>query len=141
MLPEEADNMSAPAMASIAPVSKGAVLTGRTLSALAALFMVMDAVMHMVKPVQVVDAFNHLGYGLNTAIPLGATALACVALYLLPRTSFFGALLLTAYLGGAVASHVRVGDPGFDTCFPAIIATLLWAGLFLRDVRYRTLIP
>jgi len=114
--------------------------TGRILSALGALFMVMDAVMHMLKPVQVVDAFHHLGFGLNTAIPLAVTVLVCVALYVVPRTQFFGALLLTGYLGGAVATHLRVGDPVFDTCFPVIIAALLWGGLFLRDVRYRTLI-
>lgn len=114
--------------------------TGRILTALGALFMVMDAAMHMLKPGPVVDAFAHLGYPLGTAIPLGAAVLVCVAIYLVPRTSFFGALLLTGYLGGAVASHLRVGDPLFDMCFPAIIATLLWAGLFARDVRYRTLL-
>ena len=114
--------------------------TGRVLSALGALFMVMDAVMHILKPAAVVDAFAHLGYPLNTAIPLGVTVLICVAIYLAPRTSFFGALLLTGYLGGAVASHLRVADPVFEMGFPAIIAALLWAGLFLRDVRFRTLL-
>jgi len=106
---------------------------------LGALFMLLDAVMHMAKPAQVVATFDHLGYGLNTAIPLGVTVLICVALYVAPRTAFFGALLLTGYLGGAVASHVRLGDPVFEMCFPGIIAVMLWAGLFLRDVRYRTL--
>ena len=114
--------------------------TGRILTTLGALFMVMDAVMHMLKPSQVVDAFAHLGYPLSTAIPLGATVLICGAIYLIPRTAFFGALLLTGYLGGAVASHVRVGDPVFNMCFPAIIAALLWGGLVLRDARYRALI-
>jgi hypothetical protein len=114
--------------------------TGRILTAIGALFMVMDAVMHMMKPAPVVEAFNHLGYGLNTAVPLGVTVLICVALYAVPRTSFFGALLLTGYLGGAVASHVRVGDPVFDMCFPAIIAALLWAGLCLRDARLRAVL-
>ena len=102
--------------------------------------MVMDAVMHLLKPAPVVEAFAHLGFPLSTAVPLAGTVLICVAIYVTPRTSFFGALLLTGYLGGAVASHVRVGDPVFDTCFPAIIAALLWAGLFLRDARLRTLI-
>jgi len=114
--------------------------TGRILTVIGALFMVMDAVMHIVKPAPVVEAFNHLGYGLNTAVPLGVTVLICVALFALPRTSFIGALLLTAYLGGAIASHVRVGDPVFDTCFPAIIAVLLWAGLCLRDARLQALL-
>ena len=114
--------------------------TGRILTALGALFMMMDAVMHMLKPVPVVDAFMHLGYPLNTAIPLGVTVLICVAIYLLPRTAFLGALLLTGYLGGAVASHLRVGDPVFEMCFPAIIAALLWGGLFLRDKRYQALV-
>lgn len=116
------------------------LLTGRILSVLGALFMVLDAVMHMMKPAQVVEAFNHLGYGLNTAIPLAVTVLICVALYAVPRTSFFGALLLTGYLGGAVSSHVRVGDPVFDTCFPAIIAALIWTGLLLRNARLRAAI-
>jgi hypothetical protein len=115
------------------------VWTGRILTALGALFMVMDAVMHMLKPAQVVEAFVHLGYPLSTAVPLGITVLICVAVYLIPRTAFFGALLLTAYLGGAVASHVRVADPVFDTCFPALIAVLLWGGLFARDVRLRAM--
>jgi hypothetical protein len=113
--------------------------TGRILTALGALFMVMDAVTHILKPAPVVEAFAHLGYPLATAIPLGVTVLICVVIYLIPRTSFFGALLLTAYLGGAVASHVRVGDPVFDTCFPAIVAVFLWGGLFARDARIRTI--
>ncbi len=132
--------MGATVMEYPASLSKSSVITGRVLSTIGALFMVMDAVMHVLKPAPVIQAFDHLGYGLNTAVPLGVTVLICVALYAVPRTSFFGALLLTGYLGGAVASHVRVGDPLFDTCFPAIIATLLWAGVCLRDVRYRTLL-
>jgi hypothetical protein len=114
--------------------------TGRILTAIGAVFMVMDAVMHMLKPAPVVEAFNHLGYGLNTAVPLGVTVLICTTLYAVPRTSFFGALLLTGYLGGAVASHLRVGDPVFNMCFPAIIATLLWAGLYLRDARLQAVL-
>ncbi len=131
--------MSAAALVSPAPVSKSALWTGRALTTVGTLFMVLDAAMHMMKPVQVVQAFEHLGYGLNTAVPLGSTVLICVALYVWPRTSFFGALLLTGYLGGAVASHVRVGDPVFGMCFPGIVAALLWAGLFLRDTRFRAL--
>jgi len=114
--------------------------TGRILTAIGALFMVMDAVMHMLKPPQVVDAFEHLGYPVSTAIPLGITVLIGVGLYLIPRMSFLGALLLTGYLGGAVASHVRVGDPVFNMCFPAIIAALLWGGLLTRDARLRAVI-
>ena len=113
--------------------------TGRILTALGALFMVMDAVTHILKPAPVVEAFAHLGYPLATAIPLGVTVLICVAIYLIPQTAFLGALLLTAYLGGAVASHVRVSDPVFDTCFPAIVAVFLWGGLFARDARIRTI--
>jgi hypothetical protein len=114
--------------------------TGRILTALGALFMVMDAMMHILEPAQVVDAFTHLGYPLSTAVPLAVTVLVCVAIYLIPGTAFFGALLLTGYLGGAVATHVRVGDPVFDTCFPAIIAALLWGGLFARDARLRAIV-
>jgi hypothetical protein len=67
--------------------------------------------------------------------------LACTVLYLIPRTSVLGAILLTGYLGGAVAAHVRVGAGPFEICFPVIFGVLLWGGLFLRDHRLRTLIP
>jgi DoxX-like family len=114
--------------------------TGQIVSAIPVLFMAMDAVTHLLKPAPVVEAFNHLGYPLNTAAPLGIVALLCGILYAIPRTTALGAILLTGYLGGAVATHVRVADPVFDTCFPVIVGVLVWGGLYLRDPRLRALI-
>ena len=116
---------------------------GRILCALAALFMTLDGVSHLVKPVPgpVIDAFARLGFPLSLSVELGGIALACVALYVIPRTSILGAILLTGYLGGAVAIHLRVRDPLFDTIFPILIGALVWGGLYLLDQRLRALIP
>ena len=115
--------------------------TGRVLSALAVLFMLFDGISHVIKPAPVVDAFSRLGFPLSLAIPLGVIEFVCVAVYAIPRTSILGAILLTGYLGGAVATHMRVRDPLFDTLFPFIIGALVWGGLFLRDSGLRALIP
>jgi hypothetical protein len=113
--------------------------SGRALSGLIVAFMLFDAVIHIAKPQPVVDAFAQLGYPLRFAVALGAIELICVALYAVPRTAFVGALLLTGYLGGAVATQLRI-EAGFPTFFPVILAALLWAGLALRDVRIRALL-
>ena len=123
-----------------APASKGRLWAGRILSSLAVLFMLADAVMHILQPQPVVDAFNRLGYPIALAVPLGVIVIVCVVLYALPRTSFLGALFLTGYLGGAVSSHVRIGDVPFNVSFPIIVATLIWTGLFLRDRRLPALL-
>ncbi|MBV8842736.1 MAG: DoxX family protein [Bryobacterales bacterium] len=107
--------------------------TGRILSGITVLFMLFDATIHAMRPAAVVDAFAHLGYPVSVALPLAITVLIVIALYVFRRTSVLGAILLTGYLGGATASHVRVGDPLFNIIFPAIIATLAWAGLVLRN--------
>lgn len=91
-------------------------------------------------PAPVVEAFQHLGIPPGLAVPLGIVELVCIAIYVFPRTSVLGAVLLTGYLGGAVASHLRVGDPVFSTVFPVLIGVLLWGGLYLRDPRLRILI-
>lgn len=109
--------------------------TGRGLSAFAVLFMIFDGVIHVAKPQPVVDAFIQLGFPLSTSLGLGILELACTALYVIPRTSTLGALLLTAYLGGATAAQVRVEAGWFPVIFPALIGALLWAGLALRDKR------
>ena len=108
---------------------------GRSLSAFAVLFMIFDGVIHVAKPQPVVDAFLQLGFPLSTSLGLGILELACTALYIIPRTSTLGALLLTAYLGGATAAQVRVEAGWFPVIFPALIGALLWAGLALRDTR------
>ncbi len=114
---------------------------GRILSALSILFLLFDAVGHLVVPSQVVEAFNRLGYPIGLSRALGIIELICMAVYVIPRTAIFGAILLTGYLGGAVATHLRVRDPLFDTIFPIIFGVLVWAGLYLRDPRLRALIP
>ena len=125
-----------------APVSKGRLWTGRIISALPALFLVMDGVMKLMKPDFVVKATVQLGYPENVIFPLGIVVLVCVILYVIPRTAVLGAILLTGYLGGAVATHARVGDPLFShTLFPIYFAILLWGGLYLREERLRALIP
>ena len=99
------------------------------MSTLAALFLIMDGVMKLVKPASVI-------------IGLGIVLLACTVLYLIPRTAVLGAVLLTGYLGGAVATHVRIGDPLLThTLFPVYISLLVWGGLFLRDPQLHALIP
>jgi len=113
------------------------IWTGRILSTVAVLFLLFDSVIHIMKPVPVVEAFNQLGLPLHLAMPLGFVELLCIIVYVLPRSRMLGAILLTGYLGGAVATHVRVGNPVFETIFPVIIGSLIWGGLYLRDGRLR----
>lgn len=125
-----------------APVGKGALWTGRIMSGLATLFLLMDSVGKFVKPPPVVEGTVQLGYPESVILPLGIVLLACTLLYAIPRTSILGAILLTGYLGGAISTHVRIGNPLFShILFPVYIAILIWGGLFLRDVRLRTLFP
>jgi hypothetical protein len=125
-----------------APGSRGRLWTGRIMSALPVLFLLMDSVMKLVKPEFVVKATVQLGYPEGVILPLGIVLLVCVILYIFPRTAVLGAILLTGYLGGAVATHVRAGDPLFShVLFPVYVAILIWGGLYLRDDRLRALIP
>ena len=123
------------------PMSKGMLWTGRIMSALPILFLLMDGGMKLVKPAVVIDATVKLGYRENVILPLGMVLLTCTLLYAIPRTAVLGAILLTGYLGGAVATHVRVGESVFSIMFPIIFGVLIWGGLFLRDGRVRALIP
>jgi len=115
--------------------------TGQALSGLVALFMLFDGAIHIMKIAPVVDAFAQLGYPLGVAVPLGVLELAYTAVYVIPRTSALGAILLTAYLGGATATQVRVDAGLFPLLFPAILGVLVWAGLVLRDRRLQVLMP
>ena len=126
---------------SAVPVSNKALWTGRILSALAALFLLADGVAKLFKPAPVVEGTVQLGYPESVIVGLGIVLTACTILYLIPRTSVLGAILLTGYLGGAVATHVRVGGPLFNVIFPDIFGALVWGGLYLRDARLRALIP
>jgi hypothetical protein len=112
------------------------------MSALAVLFLFVDGAMKLFKPVPVVEAFARLGYPDHLAVAIGVLLLVCTILYAIPRTSVLGAVLLTGYLGGAVATHVRIGDPLFShVLFPIYFGLLIWGGLLLRDNRLRALIP
>ena len=113
---------------------------GRILSTLAALFLVFDGALKLVKPPVVVQATLQLGYAESAILGIGVTLLACTLLYAVPRTSSLGAVLLTGYLGGAVASNVRAAMPIFNVVFPFVVAVLLWGGLWLRDLRVRNLL-
>jgi hypothetical protein len=123
-------------------VSRKTLWAGRIVSALPILFLLMDSVMKLLKPAFVVDGTVKLGYQESTIVPLGIVLLICVILYAIPQTSVLGAILLTGYLGGAVATHVRMGDPLFShVLFPVYLGILIWLGLYLRDARLRALAP
>lgn len=123
-------------------VSKKALWGGRVLSGLPALFLLVDAVAKLFKPAPVVEGTLKLGYAESSIVPMGVVLLVCTLLYLIPRTSTLGTILLTGYLGGAVATHVRVSDPLFThVLFPVYFGVMLWGGLYLRDPRLRALIP
>lgn len=123
-------------------VSKGALWTGRALSGLAILFLIFDGVTKVMKVSQVMQASAQLQFPEWQIAVIGAILLICTAVYAIPQTSVLGALLLTGYLGGAVASQLRVGNPLFaETLFPVYFSLLVWGGLYLREPRVRALLP
>jgi hypothetical protein len=125
-----------------APVPKKMLWGGYIVSALPVLFLLFDVSLKFTKPAFVVEANAQLGYRESSILVTGIILLACVILYVTPPTSILGAILLTGYLGGAVATHVRVENPLFShTLFPVYVGILIWGGLFLRDARLRALIP
>ena len=125
-----------------APISRKSLWAGRIMTALPLLFLLIDGAAKLAKPAPVVEGTVKLGYSESVIIPLGIVLLSCTILYAIPRTSVLGAILLTGYLGGAVATHVRVGDPLFThILFPVYLGVLIWGGLYLRDGRLRALIP
>lgn len=116
-------------------MSKGRVWAGRVITILAALMLLMDAFGKFAKPPQVVDAFTRLGLPISTAYLIGGLLTLCTLLYAIPRTAVLGAVLLTGYLGGAVAIHVRAGSSTFEMIFPVLFGVFAWAGIALRDAR------
>lgn len=123
-------------------IGKGTRWAGYILSGLPALFLLMDAVGKFVKPEPVVTGTLELGYHESVILPLGIVLLVSVILYVIPRTAILGAVLLTGYLGGAVATHVRVGNPLFSHILvPVYLGIFVWLGLYLRDTRLRKLVP
>lgn len=122
--------------------SRGTVYAGRVLSGLAIVFLLFDAALKLLKVKAAVEGTTQLGYPESVILPIGVIQVVCLIVYLVPRTSVLGAVLWTGYLGGAIATHVRVGSPLVThTLFPIYVALLLWAGLWLRDARLRALLP
>ena len=119
--------------------SKKMIWAGRIISALPVLMLLFSAGMKLAKPPDVVKGFEKLGYTPDKVLPLAIVEITCAIIYLIPRTSVLGAILVTGYLGGATATHVRIGDPMFIT--PILLGVLAWLGLFLRDGRVRALLP
>jgi len=125
-----------------APASKTRIWAGCILSALAILFLSFDTVIKFAGIAPVRDSFAQLGYPQGHALGIGILELVCLAVYVIPRTSVLGAVLLTGYLGGAVATHVRVGSPLVThVLFPIYVGVLVWGGLFLREDRLGALVP
>ncbi len=118
--------------------SKWALWTGRIISGFIVLFMLVDGGAKVMKFAPYVQATNRMGYAATLVVPLGILALTCTIVYAIPRTSILGAILLTAYFGGATATHVRLGEPFY---FPVAFGVLVWVALYLRDARVRALIP
>lgn len=118
--------------------SKGSLWTGRVLSALPVLLMIATALFGFFDPAVVTAGVVKYGYPAQFAMKLCALELICALLYAIPQTAVFGAIMVTAYFGGAVATHVRVGEPFY---IPVIVAIVMWIGLYLRDQRLRALVP
>ena len=116
--------------------------TGYILSGLAVLFLLFDGIGKILKPAMVVEGTVELGYPESVITGIGVTLLICTLLYVWSRTAILGAILLTAFLGGAVATHVRVGNPLFShVLFPVYLGIMLWGGLYLRDAALRSIFP
>jgi hypothetical protein len=133
-----------PTIAATAPVGKPALWVGRVLSGLVILFLLFDGAIKLVPWPIVTETMDRIGYGSSETLArtLGVITVACTVLYAIPPTSILGAILLTGYLGGAMASHLRIGSPLFShILFGFYLGLMLWGGLWLRDRRLRTLMP
>jgi hypothetical protein len=118
------------------------IWAGRIMSGLVALFLLFDSVLKVMKLPVAVEGTTQLGYPEHVVVGIGIVQLVCLVVYLIPRTAIFGAILLTGYLGGAIATHVRVASPLFShVLFPIYVAVLVWGGVFGRFPRLRALIP
>jgi hypothetical protein len=134
--------MAATTMAPTLPISNGRLWTGRVITALCILFMLFDATIHFLRPAPVLQAFAQIGLSLRLAVPLAIVEFVCTVLYAIPSTSVLGAVLLTGYLGGAVATQMRTSNSLFgEILFPVYFGILIWAGLYLRYPRLRELLP
>ena len=140
--------MSTPVLQSVSPSSPQSatasrrvpksVIAGRIITGIALAFMTFDVTMKLAQVKEAMEGTVQLGFDASIVLPLGLIQLACLVLYVIPRTAPLGATLLTAYLGGAVAIHVRLGNPMFSHILsPVYVAIFLWGGLYLRDARVR----
>lgn len=123
------------------PPSKAALWTARVIGTLTVLFLAFDAVGKYFRPQPVVEAFARLGVPISLASTIGTLLLVPLVLYVIPQTRILGAILLSGYLGGAIAVNLRAADPPFETIFPALVGILVWLPLYLVDARVRALIP
>jgi hypothetical protein len=129
-------------LTAVPPASGGWPRTGWGLTGFAALFLAFDTVLKLAQLTPAVEGTVALGYPAHLVLVIGVIELFCLVLYLVPPTSVLGAVFLTGYLGGAVATHVRIGSPlPSHTLFPIYVALLVWGGLYLRDARLRELLP
>ncbi len=133
-----------PTIAEKAPVSKPALWLGRVLSRLVILFLLFDGAIKLVPRPVVTETMDRIGYGSSETLArsLGIITIVCTVLYAIPPTSILGAILLTSYLGGAMASHLRIGSPLFShILFGFYLGLMVWGGLWLRDKSLRSSIP
>jgi len=121
----------------------GRKIAGWVVSGLVGAFMLLDAGFKLIQPAppQVAEAFQRTGWPLDLAVTLGVILLCCTVLYLIPKTSVLGAILLTAYLGGAVATNLRLHNPVFNTTFPIVFGVLAWLGVWLRERQVGQVLP
>src|ERR1700721_4185985 len=126
-------------MQSTTTVSKIALWTGRVMSALPVLLILLGSIMKLMRHPSVLEGFARAGRPERRILPVGLIELVCVVVYLIPRTSVLGAILMTGLLGGATITTLRVSDPTYP--MPVILGMLAWGGLYMRDLRLRALIP
>lgn len=122
-------------------ISNGRRYAGRAITGIVVLFLLFDAITKVIKVPAVLAASAKIGFSAGTVVAIGVVLLICTAVYLIPRLAILGAVLLTGYLGGAVAVQVSSGQPLFSISFPLIFGVLVWTGLYLRDKRVQTVIP
>lgn len=115
--------------------------SGRAITGIVVLFLLFDSITKLIKVPQVLADSAKIGFSATSVVAIGVVLLVCTAIYLIPRLAILGAVLLTGYLGGAVAVQVANGQPLFSISFPIIFGALVWSGLYLRDKRVRTVIP
>jgi len=128
-----------PSASPSAPTSRAMLWVSYIVSALPVLLLLFSGILKLMKPVPIVQSFAHFGYPESVIFGIGILEIACTIIYLIPRTSILGAILLTGYLGGATATNMRIGDSQF--LMPVLVGVFVWGGLFFREPRLRALIP